>query len=259
MPTGALTGYVDVAQLTLYVFWLFFAGLVFYLLRENKREGYPLVSDRTRRAPRVKVVGWPTMPAPKTFHLPHGGTVQAPGRTTDRSNIAAEPYAPWPGAPLVPTGNAMIDGIGAASWAERADEPELTLDGEPLIAPLRVIKDAFVEPSDPDPRGMKVVALDGKVAGTVKDLWVDRSEPQIRYLEVEVGAGGGSVLLPIYFARVSRWRREVRVRSILAHQFADVPKIRHDDRITKLEEDKITGYYAGGYVYGTPARTGPIL
>lgn len=38
---GAITSYIDVAQVTLYVFWIFFAGLLFYLLRENKREGYP--------------------------------------------------------------------------------------------------------------------------------------------------------------------------------------------------------------------------
>jgi len=33
--TGAITGYIDVAQLTLYAFWIFFAGLVFYLRRER--------------------------------------------------------------------------------------------------------------------------------------------------------------------------------------------------------------------------------
>ena len=38
MSTGAITHYIDVAQLTLYVFWIFFAGLVYYLHRENKRE-----------------------------------------------------------------------------------------------------------------------------------------------------------------------------------------------------------------------------
>ena len=48
MEKGAITGYIDVAQLTLYAFWLFFAGLIYYLLRENKREGYPLVSDRSK-------------------------------------------------------------------------------------------------------------------------------------------------------------------------------------------------------------------
>jgi photosynthetic reaction center H subunit len=44
MTTGAITGYIDVAQITLYAFWIFFAGLIYYLLQENKREGYPLES-----------------------------------------------------------------------------------------------------------------------------------------------------------------------------------------------------------------------
>ena len=35
-------GNVDLAQISLYAFWLFFAGLVIYLQRENMREGYPL-------------------------------------------------------------------------------------------------------------------------------------------------------------------------------------------------------------------------
>ena len=38
---------------------------------------------------------------------------------------------------------------------------------------------------DPDPRGMPVIGADQKVAGTVKEVWVDRSEIMIRYLEVE--------------------------------------------------------------------------
>ena len=44
--TGAITGYIDVAQLVLYAFWVFFAGLIYYLHRENKREGYPLLTDK---------------------------------------------------------------------------------------------------------------------------------------------------------------------------------------------------------------------
>ena len=50
MQDGA---YLDVAQVTLYVFWIFFACLIYYLRREDKREGYPLDSDgawRRRRA-----------------------------------------------------------------------------------------------------------------------------------------------------------------------------------------------------------------
>ena len=39
-------GNFDLAQLSLYLFWLFFAGLVIYLQRENMREGYPLESEQ---------------------------------------------------------------------------------------------------------------------------------------------------------------------------------------------------------------------
>ena len=57
-----ITEYIDFAQLSLYAFWLFFAGLIYYLRREDKREGYPL---ETRR--KVKVQGWPAIPAEKYF------------------------------------------------------------------------------------------------------------------------------------------------------------------------------------------------
>ena len=38
----------------------------------------------------------------------------------------------------------------------------------------------------PDPRGMFVIGADDRIGGTVRDLWVDRSEAIFRYLEVEV-------------------------------------------------------------------------
>ena len=41
-----IVGSIDLALIALYAFWIFFAGLIFYLRREDKREGYPLVSDR---------------------------------------------------------------------------------------------------------------------------------------------------------------------------------------------------------------------
>jgi len=65
METGAITQYVDVAQLVLYVFWAFFAGLIYYLLRENHREGYPMDSGRENGPkqegwPNPKPTKWPT-------------------------------------------------------------------------------------------------------------------------------------------------------------------------------------------------------
>ena len=59
-----ITSYIDFAQLSLYAFWLFFAGLIWYLRREDKREGYPLESDRRK----VKVQGWPPIPPEKFFY-----------------------------------------------------------------------------------------------------------------------------------------------------------------------------------------------
>jgi len=261
MPTGAITGYIDVAQLVLYAFWIFFAGLIFYLRREDKREGYPLESERTARTKRLIVQGFPFIPKPKTFLLPHEGTYQAPSGYADRREIKARPFLPALGAPLVPTGNPMVDGVGPASYAERTDEPERTLDGLPLIVPMRVQTDAYVDPRDTDPRGMDVVGADGRVAGTVTELWVDRAEPMVRYLEVEVAGveGGRRVLVPMPLARVDDRRRRVTVRSILARQFADAPVLQSPDQVTKREEDRITGYFAGGNLYATPARVGPAL
>jgi photosynthetic reaction center H subunit len=255
MEKGTIVGSIDVAQVVLYAFWVFFIGLIFYLRREDKREGYPLVSDRRGG---VSVIGFPTPPAPKTFRLAHGGTAMAPNGKADPPVTAARPTMPWPGAPYEPTGNPMLDGVGPAAYALRADTPDLTLEGHDKIVPMRIASDFAIATEDPDPRGMTVIAADRKTAGTVRDVWVDRSEVIIRYLEVEL-AGGKNVLLPWNFGRIDKRRREIKVRSILARQFADVPSTKSADRITLLEEDRICAYYGGGQLYALPARTEPLL
>ncbi len=256
MEVGAITGYIDIAQVTLYVFWIFFAGLIFYLHRENKREGYPLESERSAF---VTVQGFPPIPAPKTFRLRDGRTVRAPRPETDDRPIAAVPAFAHLGAPLVPTGDPLADAVGPAAYAQRAEEPERTWEGEPLIAPARLVPGTRVAEEDVDPRGMPVIAADRKVAGEVVELWVDRSEPQIRYLELETAEGGRRVLMPINFARIDPRRRQVRTRALTAAQIARVPGIASDSQITKREEDRICAYWAGGYLYATPARQEPLL
>lgn len=256
MKIGAVTGYIDVAQIALYAFWIFFAGLIVYLRREDKREGYPLESDRS--GGRVRVQGFPAIPAPKTFLLSNGSTVQAPRAERDTRTFMAQPVAGYPGAPWQPTGNPMLDGVGPASYALRADHPDLTIDGEPMIVPLRVAAGFTVAEKDPDPRGMPVYGADRELGGTVSDIWVDRAEPQIRYLEVTTPAAR-RVLLPITFAKISGSRRQVTVRSILGSQFATVPGLANPDQVTLLEEDKITAYYASGNLYATPARAEPFI
>lgn len=107
---------------------------------------------------------------------------------------------------------------------------------------------------------MEVVAADGYVAATCARP-ADRSEPAIHYLEVEIPSATGHriVLLPMRFCRIDTWNRKVKVKSILSHQFADVPAIKNPNQITKLEEDKITAYYASGHLYATPQRQEPLI
>ena len=132
----------------------------------------------------------------------------------------------------------------------------MTSHGKPLIQPLRVVSDYTVAEQDVDPRGLPVMAGDGKQGGTVKDIWIDSAEMMFRYLEVEI-AGGRSVLLPMMFSRIRR--NQVEVHSLYARHFATVPALKNPDQITKLEEEKISAYYGGGTFYADPSRSEPLI
>jgi photosynthetic reaction center H subunit len=258
MGTGAITGYIDVAQLVLYLFWIFFFGLVYYLQMESKREGFPLEtvypSGEMRTSP-----GFVMMPTPKTFLLAHGDAVTVPNDKVSPQALHAEPLHRLMGAPLVPTGNPMLDGVGPGAYADRADVPDYMWDGDPKIVPLRVAADYGVASNDADPRGLEVIGADGEVAGTVADLWIDKAEMMFRYIEVTVPTGGmtRNVLLPMNFARVKA--DHVKVASILSHQFAQVPGTKSTEQITLLEEEKIMAYFGGGTLYAEPSRQEPLV
>jgi photosynthetic reaction center H subunit len=256
MGTGAITQYIDVAQIALYAFWIFFAGLIYYLHQEDKREGYPLESDRSNK---VKVQGFPAIPSPKTYLLRDGRTVMAPNFRVSNQGTGGTPTFNHLGSPLEPLGDPMLAAIGPGSYSDRADIADTTAEGDLRIVPLRAAPNFSVSTHDPDPRGLPVIGADGKVAGTVADLWVDRAEVMFRYLEVDVATAAGSrrVLLPVNFSRIGG--TQVKVRSILASQFADVPGLRDPQSVTLLEEDKIMGYYGGGTLYATPSRQEPLL
>lgn len=258
MYSGAITNNIDVAQVVLYMFWVFFFGLVYYLHRENKREGYPLESDTGMGRNRYE--GFPATPDPKTFTLANGEVWLAPGPNSAIEELKGGEFTSRvPGSPIVPIGNPMLAGVGPGAYAQRADVPDMTFEGGLRIVPLRDAPDYDVAHQDPDPRGMPVLGADDKVGGTVVDLWVDKSEAIFRYIELEVDAPAGKrrVLLPMNFARVSS--RNVKARSILGHHFADVPGLRQDGRITRLEEEKVMAYYGAGTLYATPGRQEPLL
>jgi photosynthetic reaction center H subunit len=249
---GNITGYVDLAQILLYVFWIFFAGLIYYLAMENHREGYPMESTSNGRA---VVKGFP-IPEPKTFLLEGGKSVTVPDLMRKEPAYNAVATSPASGSPIEPKGDAMLAAVGAGAYASREDVPELTSHGQPLIQPLRVASAYTVAEQDVDPRGLPVMGGDGKQGGTVKDIWIDSAEMMFRYLEVEI-AGGKSVLLPTSFSLIRR--NQVEVHSIYARHFAAVPALRNPDQITKLEEEKISAYYGGGTLYADAKRSEPLI
>jgi Photosynthetic reaction centre, H-chain N-terminal region. len=112
--TETFFGEVDLASVSLWLFWIFFAGLIFYIQRENMREGYPLEDDDGNAAPNQ---GLFPVPEDKTFVLPHGrGEVTVPsGQNPDRTDIALARTSKSNGFPLVPTGDPLADGVGPAS------------------------------------------------------------------------------------------------------------------------------------------------
>lgn len=178
--------------------------------------------------------------------------------------IHAVPADQYNGSAIIPTGDPMRDGLGPAAWANRHDVPDRTVHGEAKIVPLRAAPGFHIDRRDPDPRGLPVRACDGAVAGTIVEVWVDRSEPQARYYQVRLAAGRRDVLLPTGFVQWPNFglfgrMDHVKVKAITAAQFAHVPGIRRDDQITLLEEDRIMAYFAGGHLYATRSRAEPLL
>ncbi|MEM9302472.1 MAG: photosynthetic reaction center subunit H [Pseudomonadota bacterium] len=264
--SDAFTQQLDLTAILFTLFWVFFLGLVYYLQREAKREGYPLDSDRSEA---VNVQGFPGLPEPKKF-IVRGTEPGAPTREvfkpaleTPVENPALDDKQGYWGNAGIPSGEPMGANIGPGSWVDRADHAETTLDGRDQIVPMRVGTEFGIEPDDTDPRGFAVIAGDKQTAGTLHDIWCDRGEPQIRYYEVAVTTAEGQpshkALVPVDFARVDGKRGVVLVTAITSEQFRGVPALASPDRVTLREEDRISAYYGGGMMYATPDKQEPLF
>jgi len=256
-----LTPHIDVALLVFDAFVLFFVCLVFYLRREDRREGYPLEDEATGR---IDSVGGPLHTATtKSFLLPFGhGTVTAPTKGREPVDIAARRTERFPGAPYAPTGNPLADGIGPAAWANRAKRPDIDMDGHPRIVPLSGAAGYGVAPRDSDLTGWPVVGADGAVAGTVIDLWIDKADRLVRYIQFTAPADvslAGPALAPMMMATVDRRRRRVVIDALNAAQFGGVPRLEATDQITLYEEERVAAYFGGGYLYANADRQEPWL
>jgi photosynthetic reaction center H subunit len=258
METGAITQYVDVAQLVLYLFWIFFFGLVAYLTLEGKREGFPMEPDGYGKRQKNLSTGLLPMPTPKVFRTEFNGSFLSPhGKDDYHAPIAGKPINAFPGSPVEPTGKEpMLDNIGPGSYANRIDRPDLTVEGNFKIVPMRVDESFSVTASDIDPRGLEVKGFDGMAGATCTDIWVDRSEHIIRYLELKTNLGK-AVLLPINLCVVKK--DFLIVESILSNQFDKVPTTKNPNTVSLLEEEKIMAFYGAGTLMAYPRRRESIV
>lgn len=251
---GAIIGDVDVAQLLVVAFFIFFFGLVLHLRTEDKREGYPLVDP----AGGSDGEGFPPMPRPKLFLLRQGGAVTAP-HPEDERPLAAESAFPFPGSALEPVGDPLADGVGPAAWAAtRKHEPLWYMPGVTQLAPLRRVEGWAFAKGDPDLRGLPVVDAWGAQAGVVADLWLDRGVRILRYLEVETGTGERR-LLPIHHTDLRAIERRVALRGVRAAHVASTPAIAEPDVVTAREEDRICAHYAGARFFSRQVEGPPRL
>jgi photosynthetic reaction center H subunit len=258
METGSITQYVDVAQLVLYLFWAFFFALVAYLTIEGKREGFPLESSDLRGGKGREETGLLPIPSPKVFRTKYMGDFTAPhDRDVIGEAIAGQPINKFPGAPIEPTGDKpMNDNIGPGSYTNRTDVPDLTVKGDFKIVPLRVAEGFSIDKDDVDPRGLEVTGFDKESGGSCTDVWVDRSEDIIRYLELKTKTGK-TVLLPFNFCNI---RKDfISVESILGAQFENVPILKNQNTITLFEEEKVMAFYGAGTLMAYPKRRESIV
>jgi photosynthetic reaction center H subunit len=252
--TEPFFGNFDLASLSLWLFWIFFAGLIYYLQTENMREGYPLEDEDGNTAPNQ---GPFPLPDQKTFKLPHGrGSVTVPDYQTEQREVAMQRTSATNGFPLEPTGDPMADGVGPASWAPRRDIPELDGHGHLKIIPM-ASSEIFAVSAGRDPRGKPVVAGDGEVVGRISDMWIDAPEQLVRYLQIELNDDAGARLMPMTLAKIKSDR--VAVHSLYGAQFPGIPQLKSMSQITLLEEEKVCAYFAGGKLYAHPSRQEPVL
>ena len=247
-------GNVDLASVAIWMFWLFFAGLIFYLQRENMRDGYPLEDETTGK----RMEGLFAVPPDKVFDLPHDRGEMVMPSEQHRDDLAIAPSSPAAGSAYVPTGDPMADGVGPASWAPRRDVAELDAHGHPKLRPLTTLDDFHVS-SGRDPRGKAVVGGDGEVVGRVVDMWIDVPEQLVRYLTVDVNpeGAGNFRLIPVTMAKIKGDR--VKVRALHADHFMNIPTTAATDTVTMLEEEKIMAYVGGGVLYADEKRLGPVI
>ena len=175
MYNRSFFGTFDVTALVLTAFVLFFIGLIIYLRREDRREGYPLEDDATGKLEPAS--GMFFTAKPKTFVFAHGqAPLSKPNADRETANFSASRRTNISGAPLEPVGDPMLAKVGPGAFAQRSRAPDMMFHGGPKIVPLRVATDFSVDGVASDPRGMTVLGADREPAAwSPTSGWTSRS------------------------------------------------------------------------------------
>jgi photosynthetic reaction center H subunit len=257
MNEAIIVGRLDVAELVFYAFVLFFIALVFYLRREDRQEGYPLEHLVTGQVD--SALGPLSSTYRKRFRLPFDrGYATTPTKGREPVEFAARRFERYPGAPYVPTGNPLLDGVGPAAFADRAKWPDLDFEGNLRIVPIGTDPHFTIAGRDPKLIGMTMTSADHKPVGKIVDVWIDRSDRMIRYVDVAL-ASGRTVTVPMGFVTVKARKGIVHCDSLGAGLFEAVPALAKAGEITRYEEERLMGYFGGGYLYGLPGREEPLI
>ncbi|MEM1415327.1 MAG: photosynthetic reaction center subunit H [Myxococcota bacterium] len=256
-----ITEHIDFALVVLYLFWAFFFWLIYTIRREDRREGYPLEADSPRRVGRTRNY---LIPPPKRYVRPDGSTYDAPNFERDEREFPLQRAMLANGNPSEPVGDPMLASVGPGAYAEREHHVELLIDGRDQIVPMRTDEEYSVV-GGADVRGWDLMSADGEVAGKITDIWVDRADMLVRYLEFELsdaakGEGeGGARLVPIQMGLVRSKRECFEVEAMQLDQFKHVPTLAEPTRATVDEEERIGAYYAGARLYATKRRREPLV
>ena len=251
-----ITSQFDIPTIASWLFILFFVGLVFWLQRESKREGYPL-----RASPFTDELmeGFPPPPEDRrTYVLNEGGTTQSP-HYYEPGPTSAEPMERFmDGTAFAPVGNPLLAAIGPGAWVQKKNEPALTERGHLLLQPLAELPEWSIAKADADPRGMAVFDWRWNPVGQVTEVWIDTGIKIVRFLEVELSAEPNvRRLVPIYHTHILEHSRKIRVTALWAHQFAGIPMPAEHSVITGPEEERLNAYFAAGEFYRDSPLTAP--
>ena len=223
-----MIGYnIDLASALLYVFWLFFAGLIYYLHRENKREGYPLVGDNPNS--RVSIVGFPAPPPSKTYLMASGERIVVAGGRPDLREILATPVSPYLGSPLSRPEIRCLAGVepGLLGRARRSSRSHARRPDQDRAA-ARGVRLLHRGPTIRSRSAWCVVGMTARGRNGDRPVGGPAPNRRSRYLEMATDPTGGAARCCCQQLRPARWRQagEIHVRALQRRPFRD----RADDK-----------------------------